>query len=157
MPKRIYLLLFAACLGLASLPTPTYSQALLPYTLNQDPQALEDTSKTLLRQAAGLIQFQQYEQAIPRVALATQLAPKNAEAWYFLGTLYVQTQKYQKGIDALQQARAIKPQEPDILFMLGTAYFQKGDNPKAIETLQDSGSGGWDYPSDSRLPHSAYG
>jgi tetratricopeptide (TPR) repeat protein len=118
------------------MPTATYSQALLPYTLKQDPQSLEDTSKSLLRQAAGLVQFQQYEQAIPRVALATQLAPKNNEAWFFLGTLYVQTQKYQKGIDALQQARTIKPQDPDVLFMLGSAYFQKGEHQQAIDTIQ---------------------
>ena len=135
VPKRIYLLLFAACLGIASVPTVTYSQALLPYSPKQDPQSLVDTSKSLLRQAAGLVQFQQYEQAIPRVALAAQLAPQNSEAWFFLGTLYVQTQKYQKGIDALQQAKAIKPQDPDTLFMLGSAYFQKGDNPLAIETI----------------------
>ncbi|WP_310421603.1 CDC27 family protein, partial [Chamaesiphon sp. VAR_48_metabat_135_sub] len=134
MPKRIYLLLLTACLGIVSVPTATYSQALLPYTPKQDPQSLADTSKSLLRQAAGLVQFQQYEQAIPRVALATQLAPKNHEAWFFLGTLYVQTQKYQKGIDALQQAKVIKPQEPDILFMLGSAYFQKGEHQQAIDT-----------------------
>ena len=123
--------MLAACLGIASLPAPTFAQVLLPYTPKQDPQSLEDTSKTLLRQAAGLVQFQQYEQAIPRVALATQLAPKNYEAWFFLGTLYVQTQKYQKGIDALQQAQAIKPQEPDVLFMLGSAYFSKRRSPQS--------------------------
>ena len=136
MHKRIYPLLLTACLGIVSLPTVAHSQALLPYAPNQDSKSLEDTSKVLLRQAAGLVQFQQYEQAIPRVALATQLIPKNHEAWLFLGTLYVQTQKYQKGIDALQQARAIKPQDPDVLFMLGSAYFQKGELPKAIETIQ---------------------
>jgi tetratricopeptide (TPR) repeat protein len=135
VPNRIYLLLLTACLGIVSVPTATHSQALLPYTPKQDPQSLTDTSKSLLRQAAGLVQFQQYEQAIPRVALATQLAPKNHEAWFFLGTLYVQTQKYQKGIDSLLQAKAIKPQDPEILFMLGSAYFQKGDNPQAIETI----------------------
>jgi tetratricopeptide (TPR) repeat protein len=135
VPNRIYLLLLTACLGIVSVPTTTHSQALLPYTPKQDPQSLTDTSKSLLRQAAGLVQFQQYEQAIPRVALATQLAPKNHEAWFFLGTLYVQTQKYQKGIDSLLQAKAIKPQDPEILFMLGSAYFQKGDNPQAIETI----------------------
>lgn len=134
--KRIYPLLLTACLGIVSVPTAARSQALLPYIPKQDTKSLENTSKTLLRQAAGLVQFQQYEQAIPRVALATQLAPKNQEAWLFLGTLYVQTQKYQKGIDALQQSLTIKPQDPDTLFMLGSAYFQKGDNQKAIDTIQ---------------------
>ena len=66
MPKQIYLLILAACLGLVSVPTVAYSQALLPYSPKQDPKSLEDTSKSLLRQAAGLVQFQQFEQAIPK-------------------------------------------------------------------------------------------
>ncbi len=137
VPKRIYLLLpIVTCLSLVSLPTVTHSQAVLPYTLKQNPQSLLETSKSLLRQGAGLVQFQQYEQAIPRVALATQLAPKDPEAWFFLGTLYVQVQKYDKGIIALQRAKSLKPQDPDIFFMLGSAYFQKGNYPSAIDTLQ---------------------
>jgi cytochrome c-type biogenesis protein CcmH/NrfG len=134
--KRISFVLLSTGLGLLTLPTPTLAQALLPYTIKQDPKSLEETSKSLLRQAAGLVQFQQYEQAIPRLALATQLAPKNHETWYFLGTLYVQTQKYDKAIAALQKSRSLKPNDPDVLFMLGSAYFQNGNNQPAIDALQ---------------------
>jgi tetratricopeptide (TPR) repeat protein len=102
---------------------------------NQASQSLEK-SKSLLRQAAGLVQFQQYEEAIPRVLQAIQLAPTNHEAWFFLGTLYVQIKKYDKGIEALQQGKALRPLDSDILFMLGSAYFQKGDYQKAINSIQ---------------------
>jgi tetratricopeptide (TPR) repeat protein len=128
--------LLTAGLSLLTIPTPIFAQALLPYTIKQDPKSLEETSKSLLRQAAGLVQFQQFEQAIPRLALATQLAPKNPDTWYFLGTLYVQTQKYDKAISSLDRARSLKPNDAEILFMLGSAYFQNGNNQPAIDVLQ---------------------
>jgi cytochrome c-type biogenesis protein CcmH/NrfG len=134
--KRIYPSIVAAAVATLGWTMAVRSQGLVPYTPKQSSQYLEQTGKQLLDSAKNLIAFQQYEQAISRISLSTQLAPKNHQAWYFLGTLYVQTQKYDRAVEALKTGLALKPQDADTMFMLGSAYFQKGDRQQAIDILQ---------------------
>ena len=83
-----------------------------------------------------LVRFQQYELALPRAKLATQLAPNNFRGWFILGSLYVQQQKVDEGIRILRRARALAPDEAGILFTLGSAYFQKGDYSTSVNVLE---------------------
>lgn len=135
MPKRIPLFSLLFLLGLGSVQAPVSAQALVPYTLRLDSQELEQQGLSLVQDAAGLARFQQYELALPRAHLATQLAPKRFQTWFLLGSLYLQKSELDKGIAALQKAQSLEPNEAAIRFSLGSAYFQKGQYETAVSNL----------------------
>ncbi|MER3590021.1 MAG: cytochrome c biogenesis factor, partial [Mastigocladus sp. ERB_26_1] len=76
MPKRIGLISLIVVCSLWSLPKAAHAQALIPHTLQLDAAKLEQQGLSLAQEAAQLAQFQQYEMAMPRARLASQLAPK---------------------------------------------------------------------------------
>lgn len=136
MPKRNYWLSFLVIMGLGSMATPALGQALVPHTMQLDSAQLEKQGLFLAQEAYQLAQFQQFELALPRARLATQLAPKNFKAWTILGGLYLQENKYNDSLVALQKARSLAPKESSILFLIGSANFQQGNYNRAIESLQ---------------------
>jgi tetratricopeptide (TPR) repeat protein len=139
VPKRNWFFSFLACTGLWSLTMPAFGQALLPYTPELNPEQLEQQGLELTQGAAQLWQFQQYEAALSRAKLATQLAPNLFEAWFILGSLYVQQQDFDQGIQVLKKALSLAPDETKkagIQFSLGNAFFQKGDYQTAIAELE---------------------
>lgn len=136
MPKRNWLLSVLAIAGSWQLAAPAFGQALLPYTFNLDTKDLEENGVVLVQDVVQLVRFEQYDLAVPRAKLATQLAPNLFESWFILGSLYVQQQELDLGIETLLKARALAPEEPGILFTLGSAYFQKGRFDAALEVLE---------------------
>ncbi|NEO84990.1 MAG: tetratricopeptide repeat protein [Spirulina sp. SIO3F2] len=139
MPKRNWLLSLLAIAGTwQGLALPATSQALLPYNLELDNPTLETQGLILLQDAVQLLRFEQYDLALPRVKLATQLAPQEFRTWFLLGSLYVQDEKVAEGIEVLERALNLIPVEaaddrPSLLFMLGSAYFQ---NEQYLEARQ---------------------
>ena len=113
------------------------AQALLPYTpeLNEEYFSLYTTQ--LIQDAVQLINFQEYELALSRAKLATQLSPQVYQTWYILGTLQIQTGKVEEGINSFQEAKKLAPDEDqaDILFSLGNSYFQAGEYDLALQEL----------------------
>lgn len=137
MPKFNWLFSSIACAGiLGTSALSVKSQALLPYTPLIYSEKLEQQGLQLLQDAVQLIKFQQYELALPRAELATQLAPNNFEVWFILGGLYLQQEEVDNGINVLQKAENLAPEEEGILFTLGNAYFQKGDYESALKKLE---------------------
>jgi cytochrome c-type biogenesis protein CcmH/NrfG len=47
---------------------------------------------------------------------ATQLTPRNAEAWNNLGNAYLHTNQLEKSINAYRKAIEIKPNDADLSF-----------------------------------------
>ena len=111
-------------------------QAVLPYIPELDSEKLELQGLQLLQEAVQLIRFQQYDLALPRAELATQLAPENFDVWFILGSLYIQQEKVDKGVKILEKAENLAPEEPGVLFRLGNAYFQQGNYELAREKLE---------------------
>ncbi|MGB3692265.1 MAG: tetratricopeptide repeat protein [Spirulinaceae cyanobacterium] len=138
MPKSNWLFsFFAGVTSLGSLALPASGQALLPYTLELDSEQLEQQGLNLVQDAVQLVRFQQYELALPRAKLATQVAPDNFQTWFVLGSLYLQNEEADKAIESLQIARSLSPEdESGILFTLGSAYFQKENYQAAIENIE---------------------
>ncbi len=136
VPNRLPLLSLLLALGLWTMPKPVVAQALLPYTLQIDSAGLEQTALSLAEEAVQLARLQQYQLAVPRAELATQLAPKNAQTWTLLGSLYLQVEQFDKGIVALQQAQSLAPENASIQFVLGEAHFRQAKYEKAVEYLQ---------------------
>jgi len=137
VPKLNWLISLVACAGISSISLPVRGQAVLPYVPKLDSQKLESQGLQLLQDAVQLIRFQQYDLALPRAELATQLAPGNYEVWFILGNLYVQQEELKKGVNALEKAESLAPEEEGILFSLGNAYFQQGEYEVAREKLED--------------------
>ena len=136
MPKLNWLISLVACAGISSLSLPVRGQAVLPYVPKVDSQKLESQGLQLLQDAVQLIRFQQYDLALPRAELATQLAPSNYEVWFILGNLYVQQEELNKGVKVLEKAESLAPKQEGILFSLGNAYFQQEKYEAAKDKLE---------------------
>lgn len=135
MLNRLSLVSIVAVLGLWNVAQPSQAQALTPHILQIETQRLEELGSALAQEALQLAQLQQYDLAVPRAALAAQLAPQSAEVWSLLGGLYLQTDAVPQGIEALKRAQALDPKNTAVLFALGSAYFQQAKYPAAVEYL----------------------
>jgi tetratricopeptide (TPR) repeat protein len=113
-----------------------HSQALLPYVPQQDKNDFKKEAERLFKSAMALTQLQQFDLAIPRALLASQLAPERSDILLLLGQLYLQTQKTDKSIETLQKAQSLSSNNADVLLSLGTALFQKGDYNGSVQKLQ---------------------
>jgi tetratricopeptide (TPR) repeat protein len=136
VPKRNWLLFILVSLGVWNTALPGRTQALLPYSPNLDAAQLEQQGLALTEDVIQLVRFQQYDLALSRAKLATQLAPQKYQTWFILGTLYLQKEDLDQGVAALLKAQGMAPNEAGIKFTLGNAYFQKGDYNAAIASIE---------------------
>jgi len=136
VPKRSSLISLLVVCSLWSMPRAAYAQALIPHTLQLDAAKLEQQGLSLAQEAAQLAQFQQFELALPRARLASQLAPKSDKVWFLLGGLYLQTKNVDGGIAALKKAQSLNPKNGDVQFALGSAYFQQQKYQDAVGYFQ---------------------
>lgn len=136
VPKHIGLISLLVACSLWSMPKAAHAQALVPHTLQLDPTKLEKQGLSLAQEAAQLGQFQQFELALPRARLASQLAPQNDKVWFLLGGLQLQTKDFDGAIAALKKAQSLNPKNPDVLFALGSANFQQQKYQAAISNYQ---------------------
>ncbi len=113
-----------------------YAQALLPYTPELNSEYLDPYGAELLQDAVQLIRFREYELALSRAKLASQLSPNHYETWFILGTLYIQQQEIEEGVEALQKSKELAPEEAEVLFALGNSYFQLADYENAARELE---------------------
>ena len=112
------------------------AQALLPYTLPLDEERLTATGLTLAQEAAQLAQFQQYEEALARIQLAAQLAPRDPQILALMGSLYLQVGDGAAAVTTLESARAISDDDAVIWFTLGSAYFSEAKYLQAANALE---------------------
>lgn len=137
VPKRVGLISFLFfCSFLSVSPQRVNAQALLPHTVQLDAAKLEQQGLVLAQEAAQLAQFQQFDLAMPRARLATQLAPKNDKVWFLLGGLYLQSKELDKAITSLQKAQSLNPKNGETYFALGSAYFQQEKYQSAVAQYQ---------------------
>ncbi|MDR9402030.1 MAG: tetratricopeptide repeat protein [Halothece sp. Uz-M2-17] len=135
--KHNWLISLVACAGMWGMAVPaSHAQALLPHTLEPDFESLEKQGLALAQDAAQLVRFQQYDAALARAKVATQLAPEAYQTWFIWGSLEARNENLDQALMALQKAHELAPKEPQVLFTLGSAYFQKGDYEQAIQQLQ---------------------
>lgn len=136
VPNRNVFLPILICASFWASSQPAQGQALLPHTLRLEPTRLEQQGLSLAQEASQLAQFQQYDLALQRAKLATQLAPKSSDVWSLLGGLYLQANELDNGIVALKKAEALDNKNSAVLFALGSAHFQKGNYAQSVEYLQ---------------------
>ena len=139
VPKHNLFVTLLVILGVWTVAPEAKGQALLPHTLQLDREDLETQGVRLAQQAAQLAQFQQYELALARAKLATQLAPREQRTWevlagvlFSLGSTSFQQQNYQGAVEHLKAGLKIRPDLPIALFELGNAYYKLDDTLSAI-------------------------
>lgn len=114
----------------------TSAQALVPHTVTLDFETLENQGLELVREAFQLSQFQQFDPALQRAELATQLMPGDFRPWALIAEIHRSTNRIDESIVALEKARVLAPDEAAILFALGTSYFRQEDYNSAIDFLE---------------------
>ena len=129
------LIVLALLLGGWGMAKPASGQALVPHLPTLDFEKLEQQGIGLVQEANQLAQFQQYEPALARARLATQLAPQLPEAWTIMGGLYLQANNLDQAIPALQRAQALDGKNSAVLFALGSAHFQKTKYAESVTYL----------------------
>ncbi len=76
--------------------------------------------------------------AVGLLLKSTGLAPWNAEAWWYLGSLFFDQKEYQSMVDVLERGRRAVPNDPRLAMMLGMAYTRVGRNEDAVVALEES-------------------
>ncbi len=132
VPKRVGLISFLFLCSFLSVSPKVNAQALVPHTVQLDGAKLEQQGLVLAQEAAQLAQFRQFDLAMPRARLATQLAPNSDKVWFLLGGLYLQSREIDKAADALKNAQRLNPKNAETYFALGSAYFQQEKYQSAI-------------------------
>ncbi|MDE5071722.1 MAG: tetratricopeptide repeat protein [Trichodesmium sp. St16_bin4-tuft] len=136
MPHQNLLVCLLITLGMwGTTLKPVQGQALVPHVLQLDSAQLEQTGLGLAEEALQLARFQQFDLALSRAELATELAPNNQRNWELLGGLYIKAEKLEESIYALKKAQELNP-SPDVHFILGRVYFEKSDYKNAIQELR---------------------
>ena len=101
-----------------------------------DPLVAERKGLYLAQEAAGLAQSQQYDQALPRALLASQLAPKNDQVWFLLGGLYYVQGKLPDAIAQYNKAVSLNRQFLPAVHNIGLILYEQGDIQGAIKQWQ---------------------
>ncbi len=113
-----------------------YAQAVVPHTPPIEPEQLEQQGLLLAQEASQLAQIQQFELALPRAQLASQLANDTPQVWLLLGRLYLQLGDLQPSVVSLEKARSLDPEDPAALFDLGTVYFQLEEYQRSVDYIE---------------------
>ena len=138
MPNRVSLisLCLSVSLGFGGIAQPAFGQALVPHTVQLNSKKLSQQGLLLAREAARLAQLQQYDLAIARARLSTQMAPGAYQPWLLLGGLHLQLGEVNDGVKALEKARNLESKNASILFTLGSAYFQQKRYTASVRELE---------------------
>jgi len=134
--KRFSLLSILVSASLLGIPQPSIGQVLAPHVPELDDERLEQQGLFLAQEAVQLAQFQQFELALQRASLASQLAPASPQVWLLLGQLHLQMQEFDEALNAVLKARELDEEDPAALFELGSVYFRLGEFEKAAESLE---------------------
>jgi tetratricopeptide (TPR) repeat protein len=78
------------------------------------------------------------EAALPELARARELAPRDADLPLLQGECAIRLGRYGEAIDALEAARAIDPRRSDVAFQLAVARYHQGDLVGAETALAEA-------------------
>jgi Flp pilus assembly protein TadD len=79
--------------------------------------------------------LEHYQDAVPVLVDAVDLAPSNIHAWMALGWCYKRTGRLDEAIQSLERAHEVEPSEPLIEYNLACYYSLKGAKQQALEYL----------------------
>jgi S1-C subfamily serine protease/predicted TPR repeat methyltransferase len=100
--------------------------------------AKSDVEKALNAYFAGIVYLnnKDYEKAKESLLKATQLDPKNVDAWLDLGDAYYKTGERDKEGAAYKKALELRPTSDDAHYLLGTWYQDRGEFDAAAQEFR---------------------
>jgi Flp pilus assembly protein TadD len=81
---------------------------------------------------------ERFDEALPSLEEAADLAPSNVHAWMALGWCYKRLERLESAIQALRQAEEVAPHEAVVQYNLACYYSLAGDKPHAISHLSQA-------------------
>ncbi len=103
-----------------------------------NPSPKSDVERSIQAYLTGLLYLnnKDYVNAEQSLVRATQLDPKNVDAWLDLGTAYYKTGKRDKEGLAYKKAIELRPTSEDAHYLLGTWYEDRGEFDLAAEEFR---------------------
>jgi tetratricopeptide (TPR) repeat protein len=103
-----------------------------------NPSPKSDAEKSIQAYLTGLLYLnnKDYVNAEKSLLKATELDPKNVDAWLDLGTTYYNIGKKDKEGQAYKKALELRPTSDDAHYLLGTWYEDKGEFDAAAEEFR---------------------
>jgi tetratricopeptide (TPR) repeat protein len=83
----------------------------------------------------ALRNLENYQDAVPLLVAAVDLAPSKIDAWMALGWCYKRIGRLDDAIDSLERAHEVQPAEPLIEYNLACYYSLKGVKQQALDHL----------------------
>jgi cytochrome c-type biogenesis protein CcmH/NrfG len=96
----------------------------------------ETNANELTQEGYRLVQGNQLENGILNLQRATQVDPKNRDAWVWLGYAELKNNEPQKALKSLQEAEKIDPINAETFRLLTIAYQAVGDSESAKKSQE---------------------
>ncbi len=88
--------------------------------------------KRMLDEAVSLFDAEQYDEAEKKLIEVLSLDPKHADAYEYLGRLYIQTKNIDNAKEAFKHLHKLSPQDASVLASLGEIAFMENDVQSAF-------------------------
>ena len=86
-------------------------------------RAQQSEADVYVAQAILAYEDKRYDEALGFLREAVAQDPKNVEAFYYTGLVYIAQQRLEPAVQALERARALAPNDFSVRYLLGVAYF----------------------------------
>jgi tetratricopeptide (TPR) repeat protein len=97
----------------------------------------EQTDKDL-KEGILLLGAGSYDEALEKFLKVQELDPLNADAYYYIGSVYSSLAEFEKAISAYQKVLELNPELKEVHFKLGVAYYQLKQYREAIKELEEA-------------------
>src|SRR2546426_3314485 len=87
--------------------------------------AQQSETDVFVAQAILAYEDKRYDEALGYLREAVEQEPKNVEAWYYMGLVYIAQQRMPQAAEALERARSLAPNDFSVRFLLGVVYFSQ--------------------------------
>ncbi len=108
-----------------------------PIVAAQAPTADELQAAIFVDRAVIAFNGKKYDEALEELQRALRLDPRNVDALYYQGLVYLALHRPLEARDALEKAREIQPGDLDVAFQLGVFYFSRKEYDKAEPPLRE--------------------
>ncbi len=88
-------------------------------------RAQQSETDVFVAQAILAYEDKRYDEALGHLREAVEQEPKNVEAWYYMGLVYIAQQRMPQAAEALERARSLAPTDFSVRFLLGVVYFSQ--------------------------------
>ena len=113
----------------------TSSVAFIPYTYEPKIETLEETSVSIAKTAAQLIQLGQHSEAVRLIKLAVRLKPNDDRLWALLAEAQIKSNKLKQANKSISKAKRINPSKASLWFAEGSIALRENNPKKALKAL----------------------